>query len=241
MRFPFPKSLAAAAALVMTPAPSPAQDDTVESPAAPAAPAPPAAGKPESLEHRVAYFFGTNVGEHLRDNVGLDSLDYDTFLAGLKDVLEGNDLKLTEEEMRDAVTKYRENAAEKAVGKGKEFLAENAKREGVKVTASGLQYEVIKAAEGAKPAATDTVSVHYRGTLISGKEFDSSYGRGEPTEFPVNRVIPGWTEALQLMSVGSKYKLFIPSELAYGPDGAGRDIGPNETLIFEVELLDIKK
>ena len=143
--------------------------------------------------------------------------------------------------MRTAVNEYQQKAAARAVGKGAEFLAENAKREGVQVTASGLQYEVIKAAEGAKPTPTDTVSVHYTGTLISGKKFDSSVDRGEPTEFPVNRVIPGWTEGLQLMSVGSKFKFFIPSELAYGEAGAGRDIGPNETLIFEVELLGIKK
>ena len=124
--------------------------------------------------------------------------------------------------------------------KGKAYLAENAKKDGVKVTASGLQYEVIKEGTGKKPAATDTVSVHYEGTLINGQVFDSSIRRGQPVEFPLNRVIPGWTEGVQLMSVGSKYRFVIPSNLAYGEHGAGGAIGPNETLIFEVELLDIK-
>jgi FKBP-type peptidyl-prolyl cis-trans isomerase len=122
---------------------------------------------------------------------------------------------------------------------GTKFLDENGKRAGVTTTASGLQYEVVKAAEGKKPASTDTVTVHYRGTLLSGKEFDSSYSRNEPTSFPLNGVIPGWTEGLQLMNVGSKFKFFIPSKLAYAERGAGADIGPNSTLVFEVELLSI--
>lgn len=127
-----------------------------------------------------------------------------------------------------------------AMQKGEQFLKENAAKEGVKTLPSGLQYKVIKEGEGKSPKATDTVSVHYKGTLIDGKEFDSSYKRGEPAEFPVNRVIKGWTEALQLMKEGSKWMLYIPSNLAYGERGAGADIGPNETLIFEVELLKVK-
>lgn len=124
--------------------------------------------------------------------------------------------------------------------KGEDFLKENAKKEGVKTLPSGLQYKVIKEGAGKTPKATDTVVVHYRGTLIEGKEFDSSYKRGEPAEFPVNRVIAGWTEALQHMKEGAKYMLYIPSKLAYGERGAGGDIGPNEALIFEVELLRVK-
>ena len=124
---------------------------------------------------------------------------------------------------------------------GREFLEENAKNDSVKVTESGLQYMVLKEGKGIKPSATDTVTVHYTGTLISGKVFDSSVERGEPASFPLNRVIPGWTEGLQLMSEGSKYRLFIPSELAYGEKGAGNDILPNSTLIFDVELIKVTK
>ena len=127
------------------------------------------------------------------------------------------------------------------IAAGAKYLEENKKREGVKVTESGLQYEVLTAGSGPKPAASDTVSVHYHGTLLDGTVFDSSVERGVPAEFAVGGVIPGWTEALQLMPTGSKWKVVIPSELAYGPRGAGRDIGPHATLVFEVELLDIKK
>jgi FKBP-type peptidyl-prolyl cis-trans isomerase len=123
---------------------------------------------------------------------------------------------------------------------GEKFLAENKTKEGVKTTSSGLQYKVLKEGDGPSPKETDVVETHYRGTLINGTEFDSSYKRNEPTSFPVNRVIPGWTEGLQLMKVGAKYQFFIPSGLAYGERGAGQDIGPGETLIFEVELLGIK-
>ena len=128
-----------------------------------------------------------------------------------------------------------------AIHDGEAFLAANKKKDGVKATESGLQYEVIKEGKGAKPKATDTVKVHYHGTLIDGTVFDSSVEREEPAQFPVNRVIKGWTEALQLMQVGDKYRLVIPSDLAYGESGAGGDIGPNAVLVFEVELLDIVK
>lgn len=123
--------------------------------------------------------------------------------------------------------------------KGQDFLVKNAEKEGVVALPSGLQYRIIKAGAGASPAATDKVTVHYRGTTIDGAEFDSSYKRGEPATFPLNRVIRGWTEGLQLMQEGAKWQLFIPSDLAYGPRGAGRSIGPNETLIFEVELIKV--
>ena len=127
-----------------------------------------------------------------------------------------------------------------ALAKGAKFLEDNAKKEGVVTTASGLQYVVLTPGTGKSPKATDTVLVHYEGTLLDGKVFDSSYRRKEPIEFPLNRVIPGWTEGVQLMQEGAKYRFFIPSKLAYGPRGAGRDIGPNETLIFDVELLEVK-
>jgi FKBP-type peptidyl-prolyl cis-trans isomerase FkpA len=127
-----------------------------------------------------------------------------------------------------------------ALAKGEKFLEENGKKEGVITTASGLQYLILTPGTGKSPKATDTVRVHYSGTLLSGTEFDSSYKRNEPIDFPLNRVIPGWTEGVQLMSEGAKFRFFIPSRLAYGARGAGRDIGPNETLIFEVELLKVQ-
>lgn len=126
-----------------------------------------------------------------------------------------------------------------ALAKGEKFLEDNAKKEGVAVTASGLQYKILTPGTGRSPKATDTVRVHYEGTLIDGKIFDSSYRRGESIEFPLNRVIPGWTEGVQLMQEGAKFRFFIPSKLAYGARGAGRDIGPNEALIFDVELLKV--
>ncbi len=140
--------------------------------------------------------------------------------------------------LREAQTALASASAEENIAKGQAFLEENAKKEGVETTESGLQYEVVTAAEGASPASTDTVTVHYKGTLIDGTEFDSSYSRGEPASFPLNRVIPGWTEGLQLMTVGSTYRFYIPSELGYGTRAAG-SIPPNSTLIFDVELLDI--
>jgi FKBP-type peptidyl-prolyl cis-trans isomerase FklB len=140
---------------------------------------------------------------------------------------------------KDMEQKQKE-AGEKNKGEGTKFLDENKKKEGVKTTASGLQYKVLKEGNGAQPKKTDTVTVNYRGTLINGTEFDSSYKRGQPATFPVNGVIPGWTEALQLMKVGSKYQLFIPSNLAYGERSVGPDIAANSTLIFEVELMDAK-
>ena len=141
--------------------------------------------------------------------------------------------------MQTAQQQQFEEATERNIAEGQAYLAENGQREGVVITESGLQYEVLTQGDGPRPSATQQVSVNYRGTLIDGTEFDSSYERGEPATFPVNRVIGGWTEALQLMSVGSKYRLVIPSNLAYGERGSGPTIGPNATLIFEVELLAI--
>jgi FKBP-type peptidyl-prolyl cis-trans isomerase len=143
-------------------------------------------------------------------------------------------------DMREKAATANKDAAEKNAKEGEKFLADNKAKPGVKTTASGLQYVVEKEGSGTPPKETDTVVVNYRGTLIDGTEFDSSYKRGEPATFPVNRVIKGWTEALQLMKPGAKYKLFIPANLAYGAGGAGGDIGPNSTLIFDVELLSAK-
>ena len=159
---------------------------------------------------------------------------------------------MTEDEIKTTIQAFgqklmakREQEQKVAADKNKTasdaFLAENGKKDGVKTTASGLQYKVITEGKGDKPKADDTVEVNYKGTLIDGTEFDSSYKHGQSVTFPVNGVIPGWTEALQLMPVGSKYQIFIPSDLAYGPGGTGGVIGPNQALVFEVELVDIKK
>jgi FKBP-type peptidyl-prolyl cis-trans isomerase FkpA len=177
------------------------------------------------------------------------AFDREALRAGFQDAL--NDTpQLTMEEMqmftqasdealRAAQSAQAEQAAAAAVEMGQAFLAENAQKEGITVTESGLQYEVIEAGNGASPVPSDTVTVHYRGTLIDGTEFDSSYSRGEPTSFPLNRVITGWTEGLQLMQEGAKYRFYVPSELAYGSRGQGA-ITPNSTLIFDVELLDVQ-
>jgi FKBP-type peptidyl-prolyl cis-trans isomerase len=203
----------------------------------------------KTLHDRVSYFYGSDVARSFKDN-GVE-VDLDIFFQGLKDTLEKKPGKYTKEELDFAMNQFAQvmmakqqkeqaEAGGKNAAEGEKFLAENGKRKGVVTTASGLQYEVIKEGDGAKPTATDTVSVHYHGTLVSGKVFDSSVERGEPVSFPVNGVIPGWTEALQLMTVGSKWKLFIPAKLAYGEHGAGQDIGPNSALIFEVQLLKIE-
>ena len=198
---------------------------------------------------KVSYSIGLDIGTTLKkQNIDVNT---DTLFTGLKDALSGAKPKMTEEEMketmmnfskelRDKQQKTMEEATQKNAAAGAKFLEENKKKPGVKTTASGLQYKVLKEGSGPSPKETDTVVTNYRGTLINGTEFDSSYKRNEPVTFPVNGVIKGWTEALQLMKKGSKYELFVPAELAYGPRGAGQDIGPNETLIFEVELLDIK-
>ncbi len=193
---------------------------------------------------KVSYFIGNNFGKRMAGQ-GF-TLDYDQLLAGIKDAVEGKETKYPPAELesamqvfQNAMTTLESQRGERNKQAGTEFLAANGKKEGVTTTASGLQYEVLKAAEGAKPKATDTVKVHYHGTLINGKVFDSSVQRGEPIEFGLNQVIPGWTEGVQLMNKGSKFKFYIPSDLAYGPSGQG-DIGPNEVLIFEVELLDFR-
>ena len=199
---------------------------------------------------KVSYSMGLDIGRMLK----MQGVDVDLELAtrGLKDAYTGNQALLTDEEMQEVLTNFKKEfiakqqelakqQGEKNKREGEIFLETNKKKEGVQTLPSGLQYKVLKAGAGKKPTATDTVTVHYRGTLIDGKEFDSSYRRGKPATFPVNGVIPGWTEALPLMEEGAKWELFIPSNLAYGERSAGRDIGPNATLIFEVELISIEE
>jgi len=191
---------------------------------------------------KVSYSLGVNVAKSVKDQ-GLESIDSEAIAKAFKDVFEGNTLEISEEEANIVLQDYFGKLANKKqqvnIEAGKKFLDENAKREGVVTTSTGLQYEVLKEGSGNSPKETDQVTVHYHGTLIDGTVFDSSVDRGQPATFPVNGVIPGWVEALQLMNTGAKYKLFIPSDLAYGERGAGGAIGPHATLIFEVELISI--
>ena len=196
----------------------------------------------DTPESKLSYSLGMMIGDRVLPQYG--ELDYDLVMQGMKDQSSGEKTVITMEEAQMALQAQQQEVAAAAAAvaeeKGKGFLAENKAREGVSVTDSGLQYEVITEGTGAKPTADDTVSVHYVGTLMDGTEFDSSIARGEPATFPLKGVIPGWTEGLQLMNLGSKYRFVIPSNLAYGERGAGQAIGPGETLIFEVELLEIK-
>lgn len=226
-----------------------------QQPAAPAKPAdaatPPAAGsaaKPESLHDRASYIIGLNLGRSLKaQDVPANN---DLIIRGLRDGLSGAASALTDEEIQAAMKDFqteilaKQNEKRKAEGeanlkKSEEYLAANKAKAGVKTTASGLQYEVLKEGTGATPAKTDRVTVHYKGTLPDGKVFDSSYDRNEPATFGVGEVIPGWVEALQLMKPGGKYRVVIPPALAYGENGAGDVIGPNSTLVFEIELLSV--
>lgn len=191
---------------------------------------------------KVSYSLGVNVAKSVK-NQGLTKIDSEAIAQAFIDVFEGNELKISEQEsnliLQDYFGKLTKEAQSANVEAGQKFLAENAKRDGVTTTSTGLQYEVLAEGSGDSPKETDKVTVHYHGTLIDGTVFDSSVERGQPATFPVNGVIPGWVEALQLMKPGAKYKLFIPSNLAYGERGAGGSIGPNATLIFEVELISI--
>ena len=213
----------------------------------------PASSQPLVLKtdkEKLSYAIGMNIGASMKK----DTLDIDpTILArGIKDALTGAKTSLTEEEARTIVNAFRTEMMKKQQAEaqkagdankqaGEKFLAENKTKDGVVTLPSGLQYKVIKQGDGPKPTASDTVVTNYRGTLIDGKEFDSSYKRGQPATFPVGQVIKGWTEALQLMPVGSKWQLFIPANLAYGDKSPGGDIGPNSTLIFDIELLSIEQ
>ena len=195
----------------------------------------------ETEEDKVSYGVGMMMGEQLKQ---FGDIDYEMLIAGLRAQKEGGETAITIEEAQAAIMAQQQEAAEAAAAEAsaasEQYLEENAAREEVTVTDSGLQYEVLEEGDGPKPTVDDTVSVHYVGTLLDGTEFDSSIARGEPAEFPLKGVIPGWTEGVQLMNVGSKYRFVIPSDLAYGERGAGQAIGPGETLVFEVELLEIK-
>ncbi len=216
------------------------------------------AASPTALElktekEKASYALGMNIGGNIGRSLQRDGIDLDSaiFLRGMKDALTGNKPLMTEEEAKAAFTEYQKKEHEKQEAKlkiigdankkeGEAFLAANKSKEGVVTLPSGLQYKIEKQGTGPKPLATDTVEVNYRGTLINGKEFDSSYKRGQTVSFPVTRVIKGWSEILPLMPVGSEYRIFVPADLAYGAKGAGDDIGPESTLIFDIELVSIK-
>ncbi|MBF9254695.1 FKBP-type peptidyl-prolyl cis-trans isomerase [Pontibacter sp. 172403-2] len=201
--------------------------------------------KPENQKDRISYIIGRDMAANLRKQ-GIE-VEADPFMQGLKEVAAGKPSSLSQDEIQQAMTALQQEMGQKQSAQGSDnkkageaYLAENSKKEGVKTLPSGLQYQVLKEGNGKSPSKTDTVTTHYHGTLIDGTVFDSSYERGQPATFPVNGVIAGWTEALQLMKEGAKWRLFIPSELAYGSQGAGDAIGPNATLIFDVELLSVK-
>ncbi len=191
---------------------------------------------------KISYALGLSLGNNLLQS-GIEKLDYKQLSKGIQDVLENNKPDMSYQEAQAVINDFfqslQDKMNEKNIKEGKQFLEENAKRAEVVTLPSGLQYEIITKGNGAIPKASDTVKVHYHGTLIDGNVFDSSVRRGEPATFGVTQVIPGWVEALQLMPVGSKWKLYIPSNLAYGAQGAGQAIPPHTTLVFEVELLDI--
>jgi FKBP-type peptidyl-prolyl cis-trans isomerase FklB len=192
----------------------------------------------------VSYSLGVNIATNIKKQ-GFDSLNTAMLAQAIDDVYKSNPLKISADSANQILQAYFEGLQHKVAGKnveaGKKFLEDNKSKPGVVTLPSGLQYMVIKEGTGEKPTISNTITAHYHGTLIDGKVFDSSVQRGEPASFPVSGVIKGWTEALQLMKVGSKWRLFIPSELAYGERGAGAEIGPNTVLIFDVELLSIDK
>lgn len=197
----------------------------------------------DTAKQQYSYAIGLDIGENLQQI----QPDMNALMAGIMDAVAEREPRLNAEQIQQAIAALQQELqqrqaqeAAQMTAQASEFLAQNKQRPGVTETATGLQYEVLQQGTGPKPTKNDVVTVHYRGTLLDGTEFDSSYQRGEPTSFPVGAVIAGWTEALQLMPVGSKYKLFIPSDLAYGQRGAPPRIGPNSMLIFEVELLGVQ-
>jgi FKBP-type peptidyl-prolyl cis-trans isomerase FklB len=219
---------------------APAQEPAVKTPAE--------ASAFKTQKEKVSYALGMAFGRNMKSQ-GID-LDPDVFIRAYKDTLSGTKPPMTDEEAQQTMSAFQtemvakqqeevKKKGEEQKAKGEAYLAENKKKEGVHTTASGLQYKILKEGDGKKPAAGDTVTVNYRGTFVDGTEFDSSFKRNEPASFPVSGVIPGWTEALQLMKTGSKYEIVIPSNLAYGEKGAGGVIPPNATLVFEVELISI--
>lgn len=201
--------------------------------------------KLETNAQKFSYGVGLQIAQQLQQQ-GLTGIDPEAIALAIDDVLNGREMRVTMDELRTAATAYQNElnserlaAAEKNKVAGEAFLKENGARDGVVVLDSGLQYRIIEPGNGESPTETDTVVVHYVGRLLNGKEFDSSYGRGKPTELGVGNVIPGWQQALQLMPVGAKWEVWIPASLAYGTEGAG-SIGPNETLHFDIELIEIK-
>ena len=204
----------------------------------------------KSQKEKISYIIGMDIGSNFKKQSV--EIDPDALARGLKDALSGAKPQLTDQEAREIMASFekemrakqeeiRKTAGEKNKIEGEKFLAENKSKEGVQTLPSGLQYKVITPGKGKKPQLTDTVIAHYRGTLVDGTEFDSSYRRGQPASFPVSGVIRGWTEALQLMEEGAKWQLFIPPNLAYGDRGAGQAIGPNAVLVFDVELISIQE
>ena len=201
--------------------------------------------KTDSVSYALGVLIGENTKQQMKDAPGVDQLNKEILVAALAKSFKGDSVQIKAENANGMIQAFFNEVAvaegAKNLKAGEEFLAANASKTGVVTLPSGLQYEIVKAGTGPKPTADNEVICHYHGTTIEGKVFDSSVDRGEPATFPVGQVIPGWTEALQLMPVGSKWKLFIPAALAYGERGAGGDIKPNSTLIFEVELLEIVK
>ena len=202
----------------------------------------------DTEDKKLSYSLGLILGDKLKQDI--DTLDIETFRQGVEAIYKGDEPLLNQEQVAEVMQAFQmkkmeeqrqefAQIAQENLDKGAAYQAENGKKKAVKTTESGLQYEELTAGKGKNPAAADTVKVHYKGELIDGTEFDSSYSRGEPVSFPLNGVIPGWTEGLQLMQEGGKARLVIPADLAYGPGGMGNAIGPNETLVFEVELLEI--
>ncbi len=198
----------------------------------------------DSDQQKLSYIFGIQVGQNMKSE-GV-ALDMDAFAAGVQDMLDGKQPQLDQATAEQVISQFQQQKSQelaevmnKKQAESKAFMDENAKNSGVKTTESGMQYEIIEAGDGATPSADDKVIAHYEGTLIDGTKFDSSYDRGEPATFPVNGVIKGWQEALQMMKEGAKWRVVIPGNLAYGPQGAGDKIGPNETLVFTIELIAI--
>ena len=199
----------------------------------------------KTFDQRFSYTLGVRMAKMLTAQ-GIGELDGPAFGAAVADVINGKELQMTQDQMTETlkersarIQKERQAKAAAALKKGKKFLEDNAKSEGVKVTASGLQYKVIREGKGESPKKTDRVKVHYEGRTIDGKKFDSSYDRGKPAEFGVSNVVKGFSEALMMMKPGAKYQVFIPPELGYGERGAGKAIGPNEVLVFDLELLEV--
>ncbi len=191
---------------------------------------------------KISYALGLGIGHQLK-NMGIENFSVEDFAQSIKDVMEEKATAMTSQEAQTLLNTYfqekQKAESQKAISEGKAFLEENAKKEGVVTTKSGLQYEILTEGTGKQPKATDTVRCHYEGSLINGSVFDSSYKRGEPAEFGLNQVIPGWTEGVQLMKEGAKYRFYIPYLLGYGENGAGSSIPPYSTLIFDVELIKV--